>query len=153
MHLCIYFLEIKMLYMQLMINGERLIRDVQLEFSRVYPYLKIEFFRKNGLQKEKALRENQLKHDQKIRSAQVRDIKNGDLVIDDVMSVADLEKAFMNKFGLITQVFRKSGNIWLETTITDSWSLKQQNDMGREITTGKKPHELDEDYDLTRDAD
>lgn len=139
--------------MQLLINGERLVRDVQQEFARVYPYLKIEFFRSNGLQQAKGLKQNQIKHDQKLRSAKGRDINKGDLVIEDVMSVADLEKAFMSKFGLITQVFRKSGNIWLETTITDSWSLKQQNDMGREITTGIKPDEKDEDYDLTRDAD
>jgi glycerol-3-phosphate O-acyltransferase len=148
-----FFKKSKNLYMQMMINGDRLVRDVQQEFSRVYPFLKIEFFRINGLQKAKAIKENQIKHDQKLRSAKGRDIKKGDLVIDDVMSVADLEKAFMAKFGLITQVFRKSGNIWLETTITDSWSLKQQNEMGREITTGKKPGEMDEDYDLNRDAD
>ncbi len=139
--------------MRLLINGERLVRDVQQEFTRVYPYLKIEFFRVNGLLKGKGVQQNQIKHDQQLRLAKGRDIEKGDLVIEDVMSVADLEKAFMKKFGLITQVFRKSGNIWLETTITDSWSLKQQNDMGREITTGKKPHEKDEDYDLNRDAD
>ena len=70
------------------------------------------------------------------------------------MSVADLEKAFMNKFGLLTQVFRRSGNIWLETSITDGWSLKQQNDLGREITTGKNTgEEKEEDFDLNRDAD
>jgi hypothetical protein len=71
-----------------------------------------------------------------------------------MMSVADLEKAFMNKFGLLTQVFRRSGNIWLETSITDGWSLRQQNALGREITTGKKTEDKDEDdYDLNRDAD
>jgi hypothetical protein len=140
--------------MQLLINGERLVRDVQQDFSRVYPYLKIEFFRKNGLHKDQALKQNQIRHDQQLRLANGRDIHKGDLVIEDMMSVADLEKAFMNKFGLLTQVFRRSGNIWLETSITDGWSLRQQNALGREITTGKKTGDKDEDdYDLNRDAD
>ncbi|OQP48928.1 hypothetical protein [Niastella populi] len=140
--------------MQLLINGERLVRDVQQDFSRIYPYLKIEFFRMNGLNKELALKQNQIRHDQQLRLAKGRDIHKGDLVIEDAMSVLDLEKAFMSKFGLLTQVFRRSGNIWLETSITDGWSLKQQNDLGREISTGKKPGDSDEnDYDLHRDAD
>ena len=31
------------------------------------------------------------------------------------------------KLKLSAQVFRKSGKIWLETTFTDSWTLKKQN--------------------------
>lgn len=140
--------------MQLLINGERLVRDVQQDFSRIYPYLKIEFFRMNGLNKDLALKQNQIRHDQQLRLAKGREIHKGDLVIEDTMSVQDLEKAFLSKFGLLTQVFRRSGNIWLETSVTDSWSLKQQNDLGMEITTGKKPGDNDEnDYDLNRDAD
>ncbi len=140
--------------MQLLINGERLVREVQQDFSRIYPYLKIEFFRMNGLNKDLALKQNQIRHDQQLRLAKGREFHKGDLVIEDTMSVQDLEKAFMSKFGLLTQVFRRSGNIWLETSVTDSWSLKQQNDLGMEITTGKKPGDNDEnDYDLNRDAD
>ena len=140
--------------MQLTINGERLVREVQQDFSRVYPYLKIEFFRMNGLHKDKTLKQNQIRHDQQLWLAKSRDINKDDFVIEDTMSVADLEKAFMNKFGLLTQVFRRSGNIWLETSITDGWSLKQQNDLGREITTGKNTgEEKEEDFDLNRDAD
>lgn len=140
--------------MLLMINGERLVKDIQLDFSVVYPYLKLEFFRKNGLHKDQALKENQIKHDQQLRLAKGLDIHKGDLLIEDSMSVADLEKAFEDKFGLLAQVFRRSGNIWLETTITDRWSLKQQNRMGREITMGGTGNNKNEDdFDLNRDAD
>ena len=52
------------------------------------------------------------------------------------MTVTDFENALMDQFGLSAQVFRRSGNIWLETTITDYWTLKQQNEHGREITVG-----------------
>ena len=141
--------------MLLLINGERLIKDVQLDFAKAYPFLKIEFFRNNGTHKDQALKENQIKHDQKLSLAKGRNIQKGDLLIEDSMSVFDLEKAFMDQFGLLTQVFRKSGNIWLEASITDRWSLKQQNDLGKEITMGreyKNSNTEDEDYDLSRDA-
>jgi hypothetical protein len=144
---------IKIFYMRLLINGDKLVRDVQQEFAIAYPFLKIEFFRNMGLQNEQALKQNQIKHDQKLSAAKSHSIENGDLLIDDMMSVTDLEKAFMDRFGLRTQVFRRSGNIWLETSITDGWSLKQQNDLGREITTGRKPGDREkDDYDLRRDA-
>ena len=144
--------------MLLTINGDRFVKDIQLDFSIVYPYLKLEFFRINGMHKNQAVKQNQIKHDQQLRFAKGVDIRKGDLLIEDSMSVAELEKAFRDKFGLLTQVFRRSGNIWLETTITDSWSLKQQNELGKEITMGrtedKKADEDDhEDYDLSRNQD
>ena len=140
--------------MLLLINGERLIKDVQQDFAKAYPFLKIEFFRNNGIHKDQVLKENQIKHDQKLSLAKGRNIQKGDLLIEDSMSVLDLEKAFMDQFGLLTQIFRRSGNIWLEASITDRWSLKQQNDLGREISTGRPADNYtEEDYDLNRDAD
>jgi hypothetical protein len=69
------------------------------------------------------------------------------------MTVTDFENALMDQFGLSAQVFRRSGNLWLETTITDYWTLKQQNEHGREITIGRnQPDNLDKlDYELNRD--
>lgn len=140
--------------MLLMINGDRLVKDIQLDFSMAYPFLKLEFFRKNGLHKNQAQKLNRIKHDQQLKLAKGLDIQKGELLIEDSMSVAELEKAFRDKFGLQTQVFRRSGNIWLETTITDGWSLKQQNDLGREISIGKTADKTyNDDYDLNRNMD
>jgi hypothetical protein len=50
------------------------------------------------------------------------------------MTVSELEKSFTEIYGLYTQVFRKSGNIWLVTTITDNWTLNEQNQQGEIIT-------------------
>jgi hypothetical protein len=49
------------------------------------------------------------------------------------MTVEELEKSFLVKFGLNVQVFRKSGKSWLETTITDKWTLEKQNTQGEEL--------------------
>ena len=52
------------------------------------------------------------------------------------MTVIDLEKKFREVFGLGIQVFRKSGKAWLETTLTDNWTLEEQNRQGEALSKG-----------------
>jgi hypothetical protein len=49
------------------------------------------------------------------------------------MKVHEFEKAMESTFGLHVQVFRKSGNVWLETSATDGWTLDEQNDEGHSL--------------------
>jgi len=140
--------------MHILINGERLVTDVQSQFASAYPFLKIEFFKKDSTLKSSVPKQTQVAHNVKLKEAWVRKETEGDLLINDVMTVWDLENIFMDRFGLNAQVFRKSGKIWLQTSITDRWTLKQQNDMGREITIGRKADYREEnDYELNRDPD
>jgi hypothetical protein len=37
-------------------------------------------------------------------------------------------------FNLSVQVFRKSAGTWIETSVTDDWTLKQQNDEGKDLS-------------------
>lgn len=118
--------------MKLNIAGTRTIQEVQHDFSAAYPFLKIEFF--NPLRKAKTTAANMLVHSLKIQEAR-RKQQDGYLELYDAMKVQELELALKDIYGLNAQVFRRSGNIWLETTMTDSWTLKTQNDHGREIST------------------
>lgn len=43
------------------------------------------------------------------------------------MTVAELE-AKLQDHGIFAQVFRKSGDLWLETTRTDGWTLERVNE-------------------------
>lgn len=52
---------------------------------------------------------------------------SGELAIDENTKVAHLEKEMLEKFGLFVQVFRRSGKVWIETTVTDDWTLGKQN--------------------------
>lgn len=54
--------------------------------------------------------------------------------ITPLMTVKELENKCEEQFGILVQVYRKSGNVWLETSMTDNWTIKQQNDQGSEIT-------------------
>lgn len=48
------------------------------------------------------------------------------------MKVSELESVFTETFGLSVQVFRKLGNVWLQTTTTDNWTLAEQNQKASE---------------------
>lgn len=140
--------------MRLSIDGERLITDVQNQFASVYPFLKLEFFRNVDFSKNIYPRQKQVAHSLQLKDASTAKKVEGELLIEDVMTVSDLENTFRNRFGLAAQVFRRSGNIWLETSITNGWTLKQQNDHGREITISIRPDSRDEnEYELNRGQD
>lgn len=115
------------------INDDRKIYAIQEEFSQAFPYLKIEFFSKphklGGASAKKFVKSNSK------TLGECRTIHNsGKLTIKPSMTVSDLEQAFQDVYGLSVQVFRKSGKVWLETTVTDGWTLEEQNNQGEELS-------------------
>jgi hypothetical protein len=119
--------------MILYILSNRTISDVQQDFNKAYPFLKIEFYKNI----EPGFSRKHLQHSTNIKAAGLK--TEGHLEIADKMTVGQLENTFKEKFGLSVQVSRKSGILWLETTMTDNWTLKQQNDHGRELSQYEKP--------------
>ena len=95
-------------------------------FSQLFPNLKIEFFQHNHETGEGNTAADMLKD----LSSTLSDASSVDhafnISIDGHKHVSTLEEEFAN-LGLNIQVFRKSGNVWLQTTTTDHWSLAQQN--------------------------
>ena len=138
--------------MRLLISGEKLIKDLRQEFSIAYPYLQLEFFSNDGVRKTRYAAFKKIDHEKALRDAGIQKNHQGYIEIKDSTTVLELESILMDKFGLSAQVFRKSGNIWLETTMTDDWTLKQQNDHGREITLSFEDENRPfNDFDLNRD--
>jgi len=137
---------------RLHITPARCISDIQKEFTTEFPFLKIEFFN-NKSSSRSAFSANQLIPNSRTVGNSRLTCAEGDIEIDEEVKVNELEKIFKDRFNLAVQVFRKSGNLWLETTMTDNWTLQQQNTHGREISTGKKKDTKADEYDLNRDAD
>jgi hypothetical protein len=118
--------------MKITINDKRKIFAIQEEFTQSFPYLKLEFFAKphseGGGSAKKIIRHNSK------TLGECRTIHNsGRITITPQMTVTDLEQRFADVYGLGVQVFRKSGKVWLETTVTDSWTLKEQNAEGEAL--------------------
>ncbi|MGZ3920372.1 MAG: hypothetical protein ACXVC7_08775 [Bacteroidia bacterium] len=119
--------------MKITINDKRKIYAIQEEFNEQFPYLKIEFFSKphkpGGSTSPKFMKSNTK------TLGDCRTIHNkGTVTITPGMTVADLEQRFSDVYGLGIQVFRKSGKVWLETTVTDGWSLEEQNRQGESLS-------------------
>lgn len=122
------FISRKVVKMILQILQGRTLKETQDEFNSAYPYLRIEFYRSL----EPGFARRHLKNTMPMIAAGLK--QNGELEINDLMTVGQLESAFRDKFGLQVQVSRRSGTLWLETTMTNNWTLKQQNDHGRELS-------------------
>ena len=124
--------------MILTIKDDRKISEVQESFNTSFPYLKLEFFKKMHGVKELSPLKGMIDSDRTI--GQIRTIhSDGFITITPKMTVAELEQEFGRIFGLSAQVFRKSGKMWIETTVTDKWTLEQQNSEGEALTVEHKP--------------
>jgi hypothetical protein len=114
--------------MKLEISNMRTVQEVQYDFNSQYPFLKLEFYKVTP--QKPGLRE-QLAHTLSLKYAGLKTA--GYIDISNDMSVGELEKIFQEQFGIVAQVSRKSAGVWLETTMTDKWSLQKQNEYGKEI--------------------
>ena len=121
--------------MQIRVEGNMMIHQLQEVFTQAFPFLKVEFFKKGvGALQQRHTAQNIIGPEKKFKEIpHFRECVES-IEIAENMTVQELESMFDNCFGLAIQVFRRSGNLWLETTVTDTWSLKRQNDHGQEIS-------------------
>jgi len=120
--------------MGFIINDSIKIVDLQEAFTKMFPYLKLELFRKgNNSGGFSEIKKPILSKDKTL--AELTTIaKDQQIVVSPQTTVNELEKRIKEIFGLSIQVFRKSGNVWLMTSFTDSWTLEEQNHQGEMIT-------------------
>lgn len=112
--------------MTITIHDQLSIDELQQQFNSKYPYLKLECFTKPHGIHSGSRKENMIPSDTLVKDCRSKH-KDGQLEINPDHTVAQIEKSFQDIFGLYVQVFRKSGNVWIETTVTDDWTLEKQN--------------------------
>ena len=120
--------------MNVVINDNMNIATVQQLFNEIFPFLKIEFFEKENRVNTVLTKKRIHNSNKKLIEFKIPQIVETEICIHPNMTVTELEKELKKLYKIQTQVFRKSGNIWLETTITDGWTLKEQNNQGEMIT-------------------
>lgn len=112
------------------ISDEKKIREVQEEFNEKFPFLKLEFYTEEHEAEEGSPADQKIDPEKTVGEIR-RKHSSGDLSINGNQKVSTLEKNFHDTYGLNAQVFRRSGDIWLQTTSTDDWTLAEQNRRGR----------------------
>lgn len=141
----IHSMTVKTLIMpHLNIEGSQTIKSLQEQFNGIFPFLKLEFFTEPHKAGQLSWKNKMIASSMKLGDLQK--IKNTGMIdVNGSSTVGNLENTFEEKYGLYVQVFRKSGNIWLETSATDNWTLDQQNEEGRSL----QQHFKTEKEDLT----
>jgi hypothetical protein len=131
------------------ITRQRLIKEVQEEFTKAYPYLRIDLTKGKGEsrpvpsaapgRKDPSWPEyvpgQQEETDDIVRIVAQKLLFN-EFGMSDDMKINELELLLQYEFGLPVQILRKSGNLWLETRMSQYWTLRQQNDHGHDIAHG-----------------
>ena len=120
--------------MMLRIDKASSLNNIQKQFNAFYPYLKIEFFKKipvdQPLYKAELFSASEL-------AKYIDGFYEGMVSIDisRKRTVSELEKDFEKLLGISAHVFRKSGNVWVETSLTNDWPLEEQNEEGKLISS------------------
>jgi hypothetical protein len=125
--------------MMLQIDKGSSLKNIQKQFNSYYPFLKIEFFKKIPV--DQPLYKVELFSAAEMLKF-INSFGNGGVTIDvsRKRTVAEVEKDFEKLLGISAHVFRKSGNVWVETTLTNDWPLEEQNEEGKLISSHFTDH-------------
>jgi len=99
---------------------------IQKIFAEHFPFLKIEFFKileLNGIRINKKLENNY----------GLFRLPETEISLSEGRTIQSLKQNFFETTGLTAKIFRKSGNVWIETSLTDDWSLDRQNEEGKQM--------------------
>lgn len=120
------------------IANDRTVKDLKEDFQKVFPYLKIEFYKTPHQFGEETIDEPPLSANSRLSAIRTYD-NYGIMTLDKTMKTSDFENILAKIYGLNVQVFRKSYGKWLQTWATDNWTLEEQND--RSAKMGDKSFE------------
>ncbi len=107
------------------------VQDIFDQFNVQFPYLHLEFYdQENGIDQTQS---HQVSHQTLLEDLN-SELIDTVFVVSPEMTVSDFEKMMKDKYQLHIQVFRRSSDIWLQTSATDHWTLEKQNGKGHRST-------------------
>jgi hypothetical protein len=120
--------------MKIAINDRRKIYAIQEEFSSQFPYLKLGFLSKPNTRDGHSSEKPMKAPDRTLGDFRTTH-ENGIITITPTLTVSELVQRFSDVYGLHVRLLRKSGNVWLETSVTDAWTLEEQNRQGEALSS------------------
>ena len=113
----------------LQISDKIKLKELKAAFNEKFPHLKIEFFSEEHEKGEASTYKSM--YDDDLYLKDIRTVHNeGELSINGHIKTSTFEQTFKEKYGINVQVWRRSGNMWLQTTTTDDWTLSEQEKKG-----------------------
>ncbi len=137
---------------ELLILPEHTLGFVKNEFTTLFPHLKLEFYLDNKENPKKLPEGRDLSIELPIGYF-TKSIAT-EVCIYEAMTVAEVEMIIFDRFNIRVKVYRRSGVSWLETAITQDWSLDYQNWQGESTSkylsgntqTKEYNHKIDESH-------
>jgi len=113
----------------MIITKEKTLSEIKEMFRSTFPGLKMEFYKSKHKSYEGSEKNQQ--YDENHTIAEVNpNITTGEISFLKGQTTKELEQAFEDLFGLHVQIFRRSNELWLQTSTTDDWTLEVQNRKG-----------------------
>lgn len=111
--------------METKIEAGKTFGKVQEEFNQTFPYLKIDFASTGILSKELSL--TTVNGQSKVADKIAFIVLNGNTTVKEIVY------QFKDLFNLSVKVQRKSDGHWVETILTENWTLTKQNLEGKNL--------------------
>jgi len=111
--------------MELHIQNGTTIKDLQKQFNGLYPFLQLDFYKAAAADSRYVKKAEKLSPELEIKPITFAH-EPVSVSLEQKITVAELVKSFQD-LGLLAQVCRKSGNHWVETSLTGDWTLERQN--------------------------
>jgi hypothetical protein len=110
--------------MKLKITSDQTLTQVKEAFHKLLPFMKIEFFHHSHTQGEGSPKADMIEGNIQIAEL-IKGHDPGTIEFNYSTLVYELESKLQDYFGLNVQIFRKSGRLWLESTVSDNWTLEK----------------------------
>ncbi|SFD84270.1 hypothetical protein SAMN05518672_103468 [Chitinophaga sp. CF118] len=116
--------------MEIYISEEAVIANIQSDFQEIYPFLQLAFYQQPHEVGEACCPQEKIPPETPIEDIRIMHTF-GWLDVSKHRTAAEIEHDFRHRMGLSVQVLHKSGEMWVQTTKTDYWTLQQLNEEGK----------------------
>jgi len=116
--------------MILHINDERLLREIQMDLNKFYPYLRIEFFKRSSATLSASAESTKISPYIKVGSVRKKHHSAALYLFPDTR-VRDLEDMMQRECHLYAEIYHYTPSGWIPTDAADPATLDELNEQGR----------------------
>lgn len=128
--------------MELLLSNEMTIKEVNRNFQKKFPYLKLEFYSEEYVPGQTSLWDDRLPDHKKLGEI-IGNFLPTFIPFELSDTVAAFRKRFQDEMELHVQVFKKTNDVWEDTSHSDYLSLEKENILGaRRFQLGYNMHTL-----------
>lgn len=112
------------------IEPQKKLTEISNAFSKVYPFLKLEFFSRPHDWLESSDWTQIINKNMTVAEANNNQNNSGYIEIHYWQKTGIVELKFLKQFNLSVQIYRKLNDHWIQTSGSDDLSLEEQNESG-----------------------